>query len=154
MRAVEFIAEYKVDNVRGLGAVPDNQNVDYKGTRVMMRPSTFLKLALPLENPTSVDHIVNHIRQGGSLGAPFLVLKIPPEWENNNFKLPTKVVGHEGRNRMISVQKVEGDDPVEVHLFLGGDMRARHLTPEIIEHLKMGMRNQAGTSMINGPLFQ
>jgi spore germination cell wall hydrolase CwlJ-like protein/GNAT superfamily N-acetyltransferase len=36
--------EYKVDNSAGLGATPNNSNVDYKGLRVLMRPSVFLKL--------------------------------------------------------------------------------------------------------------
>ena len=37
--------EVIIDNQRGLGAVPDNDNVDYKGIRVKMRPSIFLELA-------------------------------------------------------------------------------------------------------------
>jgi hypothetical protein len=46
MRAQEFL-EYKINNRSGIGSVPYNQEVDYFGLRVAMRPSTFLKLALP-----------------------------------------------------------------------------------------------------------
>ena len=147
------LSEYKVDNVEGLGSVPYNQNVDYMGLRVMMKPSTFLKLALPLKEPRSVDHIVNHLQQGGALGAPFLDIDIPSDWEQDDFTRPAKITGHEGRNRMIAVQKLEGDDPVEVHLLLKNGWRARHLTPNIIKELQDGMMNQSRENYVSGPLF-
>ena len=110
MRARDFIDEYKVDNKSGLGSVPYNQDVDYFGMKVMMKPSTFLKLALPLNKPISVDHIAQHIKNGGSLGAPFLDVSIPPKWEEGDMSEPARVSGHEGRNRMLAIQQVEGDD--------------------------------------------
>jgi hypothetical protein len=152
MKPHEFIDEYKVDNKDGLGAVPYNQDIDYFGLRVMMKPSTFLKLALPLDKPTSVDHIVKHLQDGGSLGAPFIDIKIPEEWDDNNFDSYAKVTGHEGRNRMMAIQKVEGDDPVEVHLF-PKHYRNRDMTPEFIKNLNKGLTNQQGSVIIRGPLF-
>lgn len=154
MRANEFITEYKADNREGLGAVPYNADVDYFGMRVLMKPSTFLKLALPLDKPTSVDHIAKHLEQGGALGSPFLQIDIPQSWEEGDFDRPAKVVGHEGRNRMMAIQKVEGDDPVEVHFFPTGGLRARHLTPNIVKALEQGLMNQAKTAYIPGPLFK
>ncbi len=153
MRAKDFIDEYKVDNVNGLGSVPYNQDIDYFGMRVLMKPSTFLKLALPLDKPTSVDHIVQHLKDGGSLGSPFLDIDIPPEWEDKDFSKPARVKGHEGRNRMMAIQKLEGDDPVEVHLLPKGGLRARHLTPDVVKELQKGLVNQEGNRLINGPLF-
>ena len=147
------IDEYKVDNVDGLGSVPYNQNVDYMGLRVMMKPSIFLKLALPLNNPRSVDHIANHLQQGGALGAPFLDVDIPADWEEDDFTRPAKITGHEGRNRMMAIQKIEGDDPVEVHLFPKNGWRARHLTSNIIKELQDGMMNQSRENYVPGPLF-
>lgn len=154
MRARDFIDEYKVDNKSGLGAVPYNQDVDYFGMKVMMKPSTFLRLALPLDKPVSVDHIAQHIKDGGSLGAPFLDVSIPPEWEEGDTSKPAIVTGHEGRNRMLAIQQVEGDEPVEVHIFPKGGMRARHLTPEIVNGLRSGMMNQARNKFIPGDLFK
>lgn len=144
--------ELKIDNEQGLGAVPDNQNIDYKGLRVQMKPSMFLKLAHRLEQPTSVDHIIGHIKQGGAVGAPFLTIDIPRDWWDGKFTGIAQVTGHEGRNRMMAAMKAEGDNPVEVHLFFRGEVRARHLTPEIIKALNGTLKSQDGQIVI-GPIF-
>lgn len=144
--------ELKIDNVKGAGAVPDNQNVDYLGLRVQMKPSMFLKLAHKLTHPESVKGLAGHIEQGGAIGAPFLVIEIPREWWDNKFEGIATVKGHEGRNRMMAIQQVEGNDPVEVHLFFRGEVRARHLTPEIIEQLTRFLRSQDG-NLVSGPIF-
>jgi len=152
------IKEYKVDNERGLGSVPYNQEIDYMGFTVLMKPSTFLKLALPLSKPSSVDYIEKYLKDGGALGSPFLKVELPDEYKEGDFTQMAKVVGHEGRNRMLAIQKVDGDDdPVEVQIFTRGDrqeFRARHLTPEIINHLNKGIRNESDTQVVTGPLFQ
>lgn len=149
MRAKEFIDEYKADNDingKGLGTTGYNSNVNYRGLRVLMKPSTFLSLATHLPEPTSVDYIVQHMEKGGALGSPFLIVDIPEEYFKGDFTglNYSKVVGHEGRNRMLAIQKLEGDDPVEVHIFGYGEIRARHMTPEIIEQLQLAMRSQDG----------
>jgi hypothetical protein len=150
--------EYKVDNKRGLGSVPNNQEIDYMGFTVLMKPSTFLKLALPLSKPSSVDYIEKYLKDGGALGSPFLTVELPDEYKEGDFTQMAKVVGHEGRNRMLAIQKVDGDDPVEVQIFTRGDrqeFRARHLTPEIINHLNKGIRNESDTQVVTGrPLFR
>jgi hypothetical protein len=135
-------------NGEGLGTTGYNSNVDYRGLRVLMKPSVFLSLAAHLPSPTSVDYIVQHMENGGALGSPFLIVDIPEDWFDGKYPDYAKVKGHEGRNRMMAIQKVEGDEPVEVHLFPRGEIRARHLTPEIINHLEVGMRNQDGTKII------
>ena len=144
MRIQEIITEYKADPVDGLGSVPYNSNVDYMGLRVLMRPSVFLKLARELREPRSVEYIIKHMEQGGALGQPFLTVDIPEEWRDGDFKNYAKIAGHEGRNRMMAIMKLEGDAPVEVHLFPRGGFRARHLTPEIIEQLQAGLYNETG----------
>lgn len=149
----ENLSEYKVDNVEGLGSVPYNQNVDYFGLRVLMKPSTFLNLALPLNEPRSVEYIVQHLKNGGALGAPFLDVKIPADWEEDDFTHPASISGHEGRNRMLAIQKLEGDDPVEVHLLLKNGWRARNLTPDMIKEMQNGMMNQSLNRYVTGPLF-
>lgn len=149
----EKLSEYKVDNVEGLGSVPYNQDVDYFGLRVMMKPSIFLELALPLTEHRSVEYIIQHMKNGGALGAPFLDVSIPADWEDDDFTQPASISGHEGRNRMIAIQKLEGDAPVEVHLLLKNGWRARHLTADMINELQNGMMNQSKSNFINGPLF-
>jgi spore germination cell wall hydrolase CwlJ-like protein len=148
----EKVNEYKVDNKDGLGSVPYNQEVDYMGLRVKMKPSTFLKLALPLEQERSVDYIVKHIKDGGALGAPFLDISIPAAWEGGDLSKQAQVKGHEGRNRMIAIMKTEGDNPVEVHLFFKGGIRARHLTSDMIQKIQTAMLNQSG-QLVMGDLF-
>jgi predicted chitinase len=145
------VNEYKVDNDingEGLGATGYNANVAYRGMRVLMRPSTFLSLALPLDKPVSVEHIKQHMQAGGALGSPFLIFDFPVEWEDGDFSESARIVGHEGRNRMLAIQDLEGDDPVEVHMFGLGELRARHLTPEIVKHLQTGMLNQNKSKLI------
>lgn len=150
------IDEVQIDNVRGWGNVPDNQNVDYLGMKVIMRPSVFLKLATPLSrsDAQSADKIKQHLSQGGSIASPWLVISIPEAWDQSDFSEPAQVVGHEGRNRMISIQELEGDSPVETHLFFSGGLRARHITTDWVHHLNQGMYAQTSKSLVLGPLFQ
>ena len=145
----EKISEYKADNDingKGLGTTGYNSNVDYRGLRVLMKPSVFLSLAAHLSEPSSVDYIVQHMKDGGALGSPFLIVDIPEKYFEGDFTglNYAQVVGHEGRNRMLAIQKLEGDAPVEVHIFGYGEIRKRHFTPEIIEQLQLAMRNQDG----------
>lgn len=154
MRLKELLAEVNIDNESGAGSVPFNQNVDYMGLRVKMRPSVFLKLASPLDHEISVDSLVDYIKSGGAIGAPFLQIIIPPEWEEGDFSKDARVRGHEGRNRMMAVQKVEGDDPIEVHLFFAAGVRRRHLTDEMIAKLNKYIIPEEGDSYsFLGPYF-
>lgn len=158
----EQVTEYKADNDmngKGLGTTGYNANVDYRGLRILMKPSVFLSLAAHLPSPTSVDYIVQHLKNGGALGSPFLIVDIPEEYFEGDFTdlNYAKVVGHEGRNRMLAIQKLEGDAPVEVHLFGYGEIRARHFTTEIIEQLQLAMRSQDGKltfAPAGGDLFE
>lgn len=149
------IDEVRIDNVNGIGSVPMNQNVDYRGMRVLMRPRTFLQLAhkLSRERASSVDHIKQELEQGGAIGAPWLYIDIPEEWDQGDLTRYARVVGHEGRNRMYAVLETEGNQPVEVHLFFSGEIRARHLTPAWKKELNQGLRAQGG-GVVLGPLFE
>lgn len=158
MRAHEFISEVNVDNRRGWGATPDNANVDYKGLAVMMKPSMFLALALPLTRDNDVDDIARHISQGGSIGAPFLEIAVPDEWrETGDFSMPARVYGHDGRHRMLAIMDTEGNAPVEVHLFLNSrrhEWRNRHITPEVIQALNSQIIPQGRGNLVKqGPFF-
>lgn len=144
--------ELRIDNVNGWGAVPDNQNVDYKGLRVTMRPSMFLRLAHSLPQAFTASDIEKHLRSDGAIGAPFLILAVPQDWFEGDLSLPAEIYGHEGRNRMTAAMRVEGDKPVEVHLFFGGGIRNRDLTPEIIDRLNTDVISQRG-DLTKGPWF-
>ena len=155
MRATEFITELKIDNKHGLGAVPHNASVDYHGLRTVMRPSTFLKLSLPLdqndpEEQQTIQHLAKQINDQG-FGAPFLTISVPPEWEDGDFSMEAKVRDHDGRHRMLAIQQEQGDNPVETHIFLP-HFRRRDITEPIIKNLRNGVLNQNGHFM-GGPLF-
>ena len=147
--------EVAIDNREGAGATGYNANVDYRGLRVMMRPSTFLRLAAPLGGAHSAE-LERYIAQGGAIGAPFLLVEIPDSWEQGDFDSPATVYGHEGRNRMSAVRKLEGDEPIEVHLIPAGENREyrnRHLTAQHIAALNRWMRREKSSSIESGPLF-
>jgi len=148
----EPLDEATIDNREGWGAVPYNQDVDYFGLRVKMTPNTFLKLAAPLDDEPS-EKIHNHIQKGGAIGAPHLYITIPEDWDNKDFSMPAHVAQHEGRNRMKSILKIEGDHPIEVHLFPLGGYRNRDLTPEFIKTLNKGLYAEKSRRLVPGPLF-
>ena len=141
------VREVTVDNRNGRGATPNNAEIDYFGMRVKMRPTTFVKLAAPLGRDQAKQEMIDYIKDGGAIGAPFLIINI----NGNNVE----VVGHEGRNRMLAVYAAEGDDPIETHLFFRGDIsRARQLTPEIVQKIKAGMSQENTGKSVPGPLWE
>ena len=155
MRAQEFLAELKIDNKQGLGAVPHNADVHYFGLQVVMRPSMFLKLSLPLDkNSPDEQATIQHLRQqinDKGFGAPFLTIAVPEAWENDDFSLEAKVRDHDGRHRMYAILDEQGDRPVETHIFLP-HFRRRDITDGIIDNLRNGILNQSG-QYVSGPIF-
>lgn len=145
MRARDFIDEYKIDNVKGLGSTSNNQEIRYRGFTALMKPSVFLSLAAPLDEPRSVPYIIKHIEQGGSIGSPYLTVDIPEQWYEGDFTNLSyaRVTGHEGRNRMMAIQKLEGDNPVEMQIHLRGK-RGREISDEMMFQLQMAMKNEDG----------
>lgn len=147
--------EVRIDNINGLGAVPKNAEVGYSGLRVQMRPSMFLKLAAPLnlekpEERQTIEYFKTVMDEKG-FGSPFLTIEVPEAWEEGDFSRDAKVRSHEGRHRCIAILEKEGDDPIEMHIFIP-HARRRHITDDMIEHLRSGILNQKGR-FISGPLF-
>jgi hypothetical protein len=147
------INEVIIDNRNGAGATPNNDNVDYLGFRVKMRPSKFLKLAAYI-SPFSdkVAGFVDYIKNSGAIASPFLVVKIPIGYEEGDFSKTAEIVGHEGRNRSMAVLRAEGDEPIEVHLLFGSRYRARHITPDMLAKINSRLYSEDG-DLILGPFF-
>ena len=149
------ISEVVIDNRNGIGATPYNQEVNYRGLRVQMKPSVFLDLAAFLRSDDRNRHVTQAILDGVAIGAPFLIIQIPAAWfDSQDYSEPAQIVGHEGRNRMQSVQDAEGNAAIETHLFFRDDIRNRDLTPEIIEALSQGMYMERTSTLKRGPLFK
>jgi hypothetical protein len=142
-----------IDNKNGWGAVPNNQDIDYLGLRVSMTPKTFIDLAAPLGGEPS-EKIAQHLEQGGTIGAPFLVIEIPESWEDGDFAMPARVVGHEGRNRMAAVAKVFGNNPIETHLFFSQGLRNRHITDKFKKNLNRILVKEKSKTLASGPFFK
>jgi hypothetical protein len=141
------VAEANLSNKSGaLGLTSYNQEINYFGTVVKIKPSTFLKLALPLEHRTSVDFFKTVVQNNKPMANPMLYIKVPSGWKSGDFSGDTPfVTGHEGRNRMTAILEEEGDEPVPVHILLRSDeveWRNRDITPEILAKLNDGVRSE------------
>lgn len=155
MRLINLYENVNIDNFKGMGAVPKNQDVDYFGLKVMMTPNTFLTLASDLNpHPKQLDPIVDHLKTGGAIGSPFLIIDIPQDWFNGKFVELAEVAGHEGRHRMHAVQQLYGNIPVEVHIWFTRGVRARDLTDEIKQQLRKHMIAEKTDRVVHGPLFE
>lgn len=134
----------------GLGSVPFNSDVYYFGYVVLMKPSVFLGAALPHEGQReeSVKQITRLIDDGYAVGQPWLQVSLDDFKDRGD---PPKVKGHEGRARMLTIQRRLGDAPVPVHIFLTGGMRARDLKDEMIAALKARLQAEGSKKVITSP---
>jgi hypothetical protein len=152
---VELNPDSKDEKDKTWGLTPMNRQADYYGLRVMMKPSVFLSLALPLSdsnrNPSVERHIFSEPER--NIASPFLDIRLPEQWFDDppDYLRRAKVVGHEGRNRMHAWLKKHGDEPVEIHLFFRGGLRRHDITDEMIKYLQRGLHNQAGDNYVTRP---
>jgi len=141
----------------GIGATGYSQDIDYFGKRMKMKPSIFLKLTSDTgvfkPDTKSVEYLRQKLRFGKGIGSPFLIVKIPDGWFEQDFSDHAKVSGHEGRNRMYSILDEFGDVPVETHLVLRGkfEIRARHIEDEWIKNIKDKLESQFNSKVIHNP---
>lgn len=142
-----FESQYRVggvffDNNHGLGAVPDNRNVEYKGFVGFITPKQFLELAANHQGKReeSAADIKQAISDGFPIGAPFLDITLS-DIEEGGY---ATVVGHEGRARCLALIALGRDKQmgflentkIPVHFFLRDGLRSRHITDEMIASLK------------------
>jgi len=160
----EQLTELNIDPVKGIGNVPYNQEVEYHGVKVMMKPSVFLNLASKFDslsgNKEKIEKMAEYIRDGGAVAPPFLSIqfqektptrKDPNPYPPYDFTKPPVVTGHEGRHRMCAIQLAEGDEPVEVHLFFH-QVKRRGLNKELLDKMNQKMWSQ-NDALLKGPFF-
>lgn len=149
--------EIEVDNVDGLGAVPNNDNIDYMGVRSLMKPSKFLSLTGGHDwnaHEETVKAITDLLQQGKKIASPFLDIEIPDRWLQEDFHWAAPVTGHEGRHRMETIKQLYGDVPVETHIFLKGEsfeIRARHIREEWLGQIEKVLKAQFTNKRIMNP---
>ena len=114
--------QLKIDQKNGVGAVDDNQRVNYLGFEREMTPDEFLLLAAPIyKKPEGFDKYVDWIKQHG-MASPFFNVK----WDTE--KQAWQIIGHEGRHRMNAVKKYFGPNTkIPVHIFPRDGLRARDI---------------------------
>ena len=167
MRAQEFVTELNIDNKAGWGQTPNNQEIDYMGLKVRMRPSTFLRLAAELtidaDARKKIDIMKAHAQAGGTFGAPTLYIDVPDEWKEGKFLKRPRIRNHEGRHRMNTEMELNGDQYVETHIFLrsersewkhkyGGDKS--DFKEDVIYWLSNGgITSEDGLLITRAPLF-
>lgn len=142
-----FEGKYRVgsvyfDNHDGMGAVPDNRNVEYKGFVAMLKPADFLRLAANHngQREQSAADLKQMIEGGYPIGAPFIDISLS-DIEEGGFAV---VLGHEGRARMLAILSLARDgklgltssSEIPVHFFLRDGLRSRHITDEMINSIK------------------
>jgi hypothetical protein len=144
-------------NRDSIGWVPNNVDVGYNGFKVMMKPSTFLKLAAKNMGEVDLSWYIDQLRQGKEFASPFLDVSIPDDWDNEifpnwkeNSSDVTKVYSHEGRHRCLAILEVHGDIPIEVHIF-NYPYKNRHFksNPQWIEEMSKQMEAEKGGIVYN-----
>jgi hypothetical protein len=122
MRKNTYTVAPTFDPRSGLGAVPFNEEVDYRGFKLTLTPAQFLSLASKRQGEGSKEGIIKEIQGGRPVGPPFLNV----DWEAG--KGAWIVTGHEGRNRSDALSEIYGKEVrMEVHVFPRG-MRAGDIT--------------------------
>ena len=114
------------DRKDGMGAVPNQQTIDYFGFTKEMSPDRFLSLVPPRDDDEGTDRVLAGAQEGKAIGPPFLQV----EWDAK--KKQWQVLDHEGRGRCKAIRKLYGNIMIPVDMFPSGGMRARDLTPEMI----------------------
>jgi hypothetical protein len=131
------VGKVAFDNKHGFGATPNNQEVNYFGFAASMTPSVFLRFAAAGDREDAGVKFTRFIQDHAPMGAP--TLYISTNWQEFKEGKPLKVevIGHEGRGRMIAIQKVNGSmEKIPVHFIPRDGARARHLSPEFFEALR------------------
>lgn len=143
------------DQQKGLGAVPYNQDVLYFGAPVLMKPSTFLSLALRLDPAaaTSTNDIKELIQGGKPIGSPWLYIEFGRDADDNRIPEGARIVGHEGRNRASAIKQLHGDVDMMVHLIYAG-ARSRDISPEFLQKVNQGQIRAEKGPLVSGPFWK
>jgi len=100
-----------------IGQVPDQIDKKVGRTNISLKPSEFLQLAQEFDPNTkssadTIQFFEDAIRDSRAIAPPWFTVQWVPE------KSAWKVLGHEGRHRVIAGEKVFGDENLPVHFFL------------------------------------
>ena len=140
------------NQLTGLGATPYNQDVNFFGTAVLMTPSKFLSLALPLTHPVSVPGIKKELQEGQAIASPYLLMRVVKD-HDGLLTTEAEIIGHDGRNRALAIKEQFGDVEMLVHIIYQGGVRAKHVSPGLLEEFNQKLKAEQG-SMKTGPFWK
>jgi hypothetical protein len=105
------VAGMLFDPQAGIGTFPNSSEVNYFGFAVWMTPKDFISLneLRTLGERSSTQFMLNAIKEKKSFGMPSLHVKVLP---TGDFR----VVGHEGRGRMMLLAQRDPNALVPVHV--------------------------------------
>jgi len=131
------VGKVAFDNKDGMGAVPNNQEVNYFGFTIFITPSVFLRFAAAGDRSETAKGLVEKIKNRTPIGNPFFSITFNEKQFEDGEPLTVKIVAHEGRARMSAIEQINGDlEKVPVHIFLRGETRARHLNEKFFQALR------------------
>ena len=133
------------DQKDGMGSIPFNQMVDYRGFKCWMFPDMFLKLARRIYIDPKDNYFLlmkNSIRRGKPIGSPYF----DATWDNT--KQVWEIDGHEGRHRVQAIKELWPTEQIEVHIIPMGGIRARDITPEMLNSFMTGVIAEDDTYVV------
>ena len=144
VQGITQIGPIHYDQQNGMGAVPDNANVKYKGFACLMTPQMFLRLAeaRDFSQESNLQQIGEALQAGKPIGSPFLGVQ---------FDDVARVRQHEGRTRVEAIRQAFPNTSVLVHIFVAGGERARHLSLDKIAAFRAEAIPQKQKTPISGP---
>jgi hypothetical protein len=137
----------------GLGSSPYNEDVCFFGTPVLMTPSKFLALALPLTHPTSVPGIKKELAAKQAIASPYLLMNLSRDGDGKVVTEGAEIIGHDGRNRAQAILEQYGDVEMLVHIIYQGGVRAKHVSPELLESVNKRVKSEGG-AVKTGPFWK
>lgn len=112
---MEEIKGIKLDQVNGVGAISDNQSVDYLGFIKYMTPNQFFRLSFVNESTNKEIALCEELMQQNGSASPFLMVElVTDQFDETKWQ----VKDHGGKNRMSVFKKLAGSDvKIPVHIF-------------------------------------
>lgn len=155
MNAQNIGGKFRVGNIvfdqqNGIGSVPWNQEVGYKGFVAMMRPGAFRAFTLPMEESRErIDKYKLLFQQGIATGSPWLQLDVDSPTAEKAGKF--RIVGHEGRARTAAIAELQPNIEIPVHVFI---YQGNHkdLKPEMISRLNTSIMKEQSSIVVSNKI--
>jgi hypothetical protein len=115
-------------DVKGIGSVPNQVDLSYRGFEMPMLPSDFRKMVPEgVSGAETKGFIKEQVAAGEAIAPPFL----EAEWDKKRKVWVVDPEEHEGRSRTDAAAEINPNSPMPVSIFPKKGMRARSITEEM-----------------------